>query len=402
MVIVGAGQTGGRAALALRGQGYAGPITLIGDEAVPPYERPALSKAFLTGRSTLADFALATKESLGTAGVAFRASATAERIDRERKAVVLSGGERVPYRKLLLATGRRARRLPLDGPLAERVHYLRSLDDAERLKSVLAGQPEVVIIGGGFIGLEVASSAIELGCKVAVVEAAPRLLSRAVPEPLAAGLEDRHRAAGVDIVLGRSVASIGETAGRLAVQLDDGQTLPADVVLAGIGALPRAELAQAAGLTVENGIVVDATLASSDPDILAAGDVCAFPGASGTLLRLEAWRNANMQGSLAARNMLGANEAYREISWFWSDQYELTLQIAGHPERGTRLVHRPVEGGRLCFHLDETGCLVGVSSLGPASIAKEAKLGQLMLERGLSPDPHALADPKQKLKALLR
>ena len=176
------------------------------------------------------------------------------------------------------------------------MHYLRSLDDAERLKSVLAGQPELVVIGGGFIGLEVASSAIELGCKVAVVEAAPRLLSRVVPEPLAANLEERHRAAGVDIVLGRSVASIGETASRLAVQLDDGQTLLADVVLAGIGAVPRAELAQA-GLTVENGIVVDGTLASSDPDILAAGDVCAFPSASGTLLRLEAWRNADMQGA---------------------------------------------------------------------------------------------------------
>jgi hypothetical protein len=167
-------------------------------------------------------------------------------------------------------------------------------------------------------------------------------------------------------------------------------------------AVPRAELAEAAGLKVDNGIVVDATLATGDPDIFAAGDVCAFPGALGPLLRLEAWKNADVQGALAARNMLGANEPYREIPWFWSDQYELTLQIAGHPEHGTRAVERPVEGGRLFFHLDEAGRLVGVSSLGPAAIAKEAKLGQMMLERDASPDPALLADPKQKLKALLR
>ncbi|HEX6011968.1 MAG TPA: FAD-dependent oxidoreductase [Geminicoccaceae bacterium] len=402
MVIVGAGQTGGRAALALRERGYPGPITLIGDEAAPPYERPSLSKAFLTGKADPADFTFATLEALGRACIEFRASATAERIDRARKEVVLTGGERVPYRKLLLATGRRVRRLPLDGPVGERVHYLRTLDDAHRLKDVLASGPEVVIIGGGFIGLEVASSAVELGCKVTVVELAPRLLSRAVPGPLAAMLEERHRAAGVEIVLGEGVTSIGEDEGRLAVHLAGGRTLAADVVLAGVGAVPRAELAEAAGLEVENGVVVDETLATSDPDIYAAGDVCAFPSTFGPLLRLEAWKNADVQGALAARNMLGAKETHREVPWFWSDQYELTLQMAGHPERGVRLVERPVEGGRLFFHLDEAGRLVGVSSLGPASLAKEAKLGQMLLERGLSPDPALLADPGQKLKALLR
>src|SRR4051794_1233253 len=403
MVIVGAGQTGGRAALALREQGYAGPVVLIGDEAAPPYERPPLSKGLLTGRSVEADFTFASLEALQRAGIEFRASAAAERIDRERKEVVLEGGERVPYRKLLLATGRSPRRLPLEGPVAEKVLYLRTLEDAHRLREVLAAKGEVVVIGGGFIGLEVAASAVELGCKVTVVELAPRLLSRAVPAPLAAMLEGRHRAAGVEVVLGEGVASIGEDEGRrLAVHLGGGRTIRADVALAGIGAVPRTDLAEAAGLKVDHGIVVDETLATSDPDILAAGDVCAFPGALGPLLRLEAWKNADVQGALAARNMLGANEPYREIPWFWSDQYELTLQIAGHPEHGARLVERPVEGGRLFFHLDEAGHLVGVSSLGPASIAKEAKLGQMLLERGLAPDPALLADPGQKLRALLR
>src|SRR3954447_20293856 len=363
MVIVGAGQTGGRAARALREQGYAGPVVLIGDEVAPPYERPPLSKGLLTGKSVAADLTFASLEALQRAGIEFRASAAAEHIDRERKEVVLEGGERVPYRKLLLATGRSPRRLPLEGPVAEKVLYLRTLEDAHRLRGVLAAKGEVVVIGGGFIGLEVAASAVEVGCRVTVVELAPRLLSRAVPAPLAAMLEARHRAAGVEIVLGEGVAAIGEDEGRLVVHLGGGRTIKADEALAGIGAGPRAARGggrgrnggEGGGLRAARALGSDETLATSDPDILAAGDVCAFPGALGPLLRLEAWKNADVQGALAARNMLGAREPYREIPWFWSDQYELTLQIAGHPEHGARLVERPVEGGRLFFHLDEAG-----------------------------------------------
>lgn len=406
MLIVGAGQTGGRAALTLRERGYAGPVVLVGEEAAPPYERPQLSKAFLTGKASEADFNLATREALGRAGIEFRASATVGAIDRKAREVVLTGGggERVPYAKLLLATGRRARRLPLEGPVGDRLHYLRTLEDAHRLKGVLAGGPDVVVIGGGFIGLEVASSAVELGCRTTIVELAPRLLSRAVPAPLAGILQERHRAAGVEILVGASVAGIGEAPGgrRLLVHLGDGRELGADVVLAGIGAVPRTELAEAAGLAVDDGIVVDETLATSDPDIFAAGDVCAFPGALGPLIRLESWKNAEAQGALAARNMLGAGERHREVPWFWSDQYELTLQIAGHPEHGVRLVERPVEGGRLFFHLDGAGRLVGVSSVGPPVVGREARLGLMMLERGVSPDPALLADPGQRLKGLLR
>ena len=254
---------------------------------------------------------------------------------------------------------------------------------------MLAAKGEVVVIGGGFIGLEVAASAVELGCKVTVVELAPRLLSRAVPAPLAAMLEARHRAAGVEIVLGEGVASIGEDEGRLAVHLGGGRTIRADVVLAGIGAVPRTELAEAAGLKVDNGIVVDETLATGDPDILAAGDVCAFPGALGPLLRLEAWKNADVQGALAARNMLGAGEPYREIPWFWSDQYELTLQIAGHPEHGARLVERPVEGGRLFFHLDEAGRLVGVAASGRPRSPRRRSSARCCWGAASSPDPAA-------------
>jgi 3-phenylpropionate/trans-cinnamate dioxygenase ferredoxin reductase subunit len=237
---------------------------------------------------------------------------------------------------------------------------------------------------------------------VTVVELAPRLLSQAVPEALAVLLAARHRAAGVEIVLGQGMSAIEEAGARLAVRLSDGRALAADVVLAGIGAVPRTELAKAAGLAVDHGMLVDQTLATSDPAIFAAGDVCAFPGRHGSLLRLEAWTNTDLQGALAARNMLGAGETCGELPWFWSDHYELTLQIAGHPELGALTVERPVEGGRLCFHLDEAGRMAGVSSFGPPTIAKEAKLGQMLLARAVSPNPALLADRAQRLKALLR
>jgi 3-phenylpropionate/trans-cinnamate dioxygenase ferredoxin reductase subunit len=403
MVIVGAGQTGGRAALSLREQGYAGPIVLIGDETAAAYERPPLSKGFLTGKAEPAEFTFAAQEALAAAGIELRAPAAAAAIDREQREVVLEDGERLPYERLLLATGREPRRLKLAGAVAGRVHYLRTLADARRLRDALVPGATLVIVGGGFIGLEVAASAVELGARVAVVELAPRLLGRAVPAALAEIVAARHRAAGVELILGTAVAAIAAAArDRLRVTLDDGRSLAADLVLAGIGAAPRAELAAAAGLAVDDGIVVDATLATSDPAIFAAGDVCAFPCASGALARLESWKNADAQGMLAARNMLGAAEAYREVPWFWSDQYELTLQVAGWPERGRHLVERPVADGRLLFHLDDEGRLVGVSSVGPAALAREVRLAQMLLERGLSPDAAQLADPAQKLKTLVR
>ena len=177
----------------------------------------------------------------------------------------------------------------------------------------------------------------------------------------------------------------------------------ADAVLVGIGAEPRTELAERAGLAVDHGIVVDATLATSDPDIFAAGDVCAFPHPRATSpLRLEAWQNADRQGALAARNMLGAGETFAELPWFWSDQYELTLQISGFPEQATRIVGRDVGAdAKLLFHLDAAGRLVAVSGIGPPALSRDLRIGQLMVERGLSPDPTALADPGRRLKSML-
>ncbi|MFO1067828.1 MAG: FAD-dependent oxidoreductase [Geminicoccaceae bacterium] len=402
MVIVGAGQAGGRAALTLRAEGHAGPVTLLGAEPLAPYERPPLSKGYLTGKADAASFTFAGADALAAAGIDFRPGCAVAAIDRGAREVVLAGGGRIAYDRLLLATGRDARRLPLAGPAADRVRYLRSLADADLLAADLRRGGHLVVIGGGFIGLEVAASAVELGCPVTVVELAPRLLGRAVPAELAAVLHERHLAAGIAIRLATGIAAVEEAGDGLAVVLTDGTRLDAATVLAGVGSVPCTGLAEAAGLAVDHGIVVDATLATSDPAILAAGDCCAFPGPDGTLLRLESWQNADRQGARAGRNMLGAAEVSREPPWFWSDQHELTLQIAGHPAAGRRTVDRPVEGGRLLFHLDDANAIVGVSSVGPASVAREAKLAQLLLERGLAPDPALLADPATRLKALLR
>lgn len=403
MVIVGAGQAGGRAAMALREHGHKGPIVLIGAEPDAPYERPPLSKAYLKGERAATEFAFAPAETLAAAGIEFRPRTRVEAIDRECKRVRLGGGGEVGYAKLLLATGREPRHLALPEGLAERVHVLRDLRDADRLRQVLVKGARLAIVGGGFIGLEVAATATALGAEVTILEVAPRLLSRGVPVPLAAFVLARHVEAGVAVLVGRTLEGIAASAKGVVLRLTDGGRIEADAVLVGIGADPRVALAERAGLAVDRGIVVDAMLASSDPDIFAAGDVCAFPHPlAPELLRLESWRNADAQGALAARNMLGAAEAYRELPWFWSDQYELTLQIAGFPEQAERIVERDVGAkAKLLFHLDGAGRLVAVSGAGPASLARELRIGQIMVERGLSPDPAALADPARKLKSLL-
>jgi 3-phenylpropionate/trans-cinnamate dioxygenase ferredoxin reductase component len=404
MVIVGAGQAGGRAALTLREQGYDGPIVLLGAEAGPPYERPPLSKAYLTGERAADDFTFAKAEALAGAGIEFRPNCAVDAVDRRSKTVRLQDGERVGYAKLLLATGREPRRLPLEPAVAGRVLYLRDLTDADRLRQAFRPGARIAIVGGGFIGLEVAASAVAAGCRPVVIELLPRLLSRMVPAPIAACLQARHTAAGVEIRLGAGLQEIALSGNGFALALADGSVVEADAVLIGIGAVPRIALAEAAGLPVDGGIVVDATLRTEDPDIFAAGDVCAFPHAMAAgLMRLESWKNADAQGALAARNMLGAEEACVDVPWFWSDQYELTLQMAGVPERAEITVERDVGAdARLLFHLDGDGRLVGVSGVGPPALGRDVRIGQIMIGRGLAPDPAALADPATRLKTLLQ
>jgi 3-phenylpropionate/trans-cinnamate dioxygenase ferredoxin reductase component len=403
MVVVGAGQAGGRAALTLREAGHLGPIVLLGTETAAPYERPPLSKEFLQGQRTAETFTLANREALAEAGIEFRPATTVTAIDRRERTVTLEDGRVLPYAKLLLATGREPRRLPVVPELAGAVHVLRDLADAEALQAKLLPGAHLAIIGGGFIGLEVAASARALGADATVIEILPRLLSRCVPPRIAASLERRHTAAGVEVIFGRSIEQIAPAARRTAIALDDGRVIEADAVLVGIGATPRTALAEAAGLAVDHGILVDDLLRTSDPDIYAAGDVTACPHPSGDgLQRLESWQNAEEQGARAARNMLGAGERCMGLPWFWSDQYELSLQMAGHPELGARTIERAVgDDGLLLFHLAEAGQVVGVSGVGPTSFRKEFKVAQVIAERGLTLDPTALGDPGTRLKTLL-
>jgi 3-phenylpropionate/trans-cinnamate dioxygenase ferredoxin reductase component len=403
MVIIGAGEAGARAAAALREQGYAGPVTLIGEERHLPYERPPLSKAAMTSGEAPSAATILTEERLAAQNILHISSAMVTEIDRAGHAVLLDRGERLPYAKLLLATGARPRKLTTPGAEAGGVLYLRTFDDALALRGRLTPGIRLAVIGGGFIGLEIAASALERGCAVTVIEMAPRILGRAVPAEVAALVGEAHAAAGIRLITGIGIAGIEREDGASAVVLADGTRLLCDAIIAGIGAVPETALAERAGLAIENGVRVDGRLATDDPDIFAAGDCCAFPHPvfDGRRLRLEAWRNAQDQGNHVARAMLGATAAFEAIPWFWSDQHGLTLQIAGLPDEGDTTVTRDLGGTTLHFHL-KAGRLVGASAFGPiGQVAREIRLAEMLIQARAHPAAPALADPSVKLKALL-
>ncbi|PZO82555.1 MAG: ferredoxin reductase [Mesorhizobium amorphae] len=403
MVIVGAGECGIRAALALREEGYGGPVTLIGAEKHLPYERPPLSKASLAEPEPKLT-TIATEERLFEAGIVHLRGVSAAAIDREARAVRLEDGRTLHFGKLLLATGASPRRLPMAQGLRH-VMVLRTYDDARAIRARLAPETRLAVIGGGFIGLELAAAARRMGVAVTVIEAQSRLLARAVPAAIAGVIAQAHEREGVRFLLDARIAGLEEAGETLRIRLESEEAVEADLCVVGIGAEPETRLAAEAGLAVENGIAVDASLRTSDPDIFAAGDCCSFPSAhyDNRRVRLEAWRNAQEQGSLAAKNMLGGDGAHEAVPWFWSDQYELGLQIAGLADAGATTVRRDLgEDAFILFHLDEAGRLIAASGIGPGNaVAKDIRLAEMLIARGAKPDPARLAAPETKLKALL-
>jgi 3-phenylpropionate/trans-cinnamate dioxygenase ferredoxin reductase component len=395
MLIVGAGECGTRAALALRESGYGGQVTLLGSEPHAPYERPPLSKDALLAESPDPK-PIGGSERLADAGIDFRPGLTATEIDRSARMVRCDGEAVLAYDKLLIATGARPRL-----PAAQGAITLRTLDDAAAIRTALGPGRRLAVVGGGFIGLELAASARRLGTAVTVIEAMPRLLTRGVPAEVAEVLEVRHRAEGVRFVLEARIAAIAAEG----VVLAGGGTVPADLVVVGVGVGPDTALAGAAGLALENGIAVDARLVTSDPAILAAGDCCSFPHPhyGQRRVRLESWRSAQEHGALAARNMLGHNEALATVPWFWSDQYDLTLQIAGLAADAVVQVRRELtDGAFVIFHVGPDGRLLAASGVGRGnSVARDIRLAERLIAKGTHPDPATLADPSTSLKKLL-
>lgn len=403
MVVLGAGECGARAAFALREEGYSGLITLIGSELHLPYERPPLSK------STLVDAPghrfVATKERYDEAGIDLRLGRTALSIDSGVHTVTLDDGEVLTYDKLLLATGSSPRRLPGLDPSEPNVRYLRTYDDAVQIRERLGAHRSIAIIGAGFIGLELAATARKLGTRVTVIEALPRVLMRGVPEEIALVIAERHVSEGVDLRCGTSISSVVPHQSGVTITLGNGEVVNAGTAVVGIGSVPNTGLAQAAGLVIENGIAVDSILQTSLADIYAAGDCCSFPLSiyGNRRVRLEAWRNAQEQGSLAAKSMIGSDEPQVSLPYFWSDQYDLTLQVAGLAEGAAVKVRREIDSESfVIFHLAEDGTLIAASGVGRGNtIARDIKISERLIAARKKPNIDALASPGNGLKSLL-
>ena len=335
VVIVGAGQAGLQTAEALRAMGYAGSITLLGAERCGPYHRPPLSKAWLAGEMAAEQLTMRSPDALERKGIALRTDVQAIGIDIGRRLVRLADGGALSYDALVLATGASPRMLDIPGRYAKGVLALRSMDDAQAIAQRMAlcaqSNRPMVVVGGGFIGLEVAATARKKGIAVTVLEAAPRLLGRVLAPMLSEWYAQLHRKHGVNLVLNAHISAFetdtdGEVCG---VHMHDGTVLPAGLVIVGVGVQANDGLARVAGLACDRGIVVDACARTSNPHIFAAGDCAARTTGDGTVLRLESVQNAVEQGKSAAAAVMGLDRPFTTTPWFWSDQYDIKLQIAG-------------------------------------------------------------------------
>ncbi|MGV8997435.1 MAG: NAD(P)/FAD-dependent oxidoreductase [Parvibaculaceae bacterium] len=403
IVIIGAGQAASQAVVSLRMDGYEGRITLIGDEAEPPYQRPPLSKKFLAGEIGFDRVELKPAEFYEGANCRLLLSTRATQIDPKAKTVSTSDGQVIPYTKLLIATGSRVREINVPGFDLEGVHYLRSVGDVYEIQSHFKAGAKMVVVGGGYIGLEVAAVAKKNGLSVTVLETADRVLARVVDPIVSKFYERVHGAAGVEILTGVTVTGFEGKDGKVTgVDAGDGRIVPCDFVVVGIGILPNTELALNAGIKVENGIVVDEMTRTSEPDIFSAGDCTNHPnGTFDRRLRLESVQNAIEQGKTAAAAMLGKDKPYNQVPWFWSDQYDLKLQIAGLSQGYTQAVtrgHPETDNNFAVFYLKD-GVLIAVDAV---NRPPEFMMSKILIAQHAKLDPERLADESINMKEVAK
>lgn len=397
LVVVGGGQAAAQAVQTLRQQNFAGAITVLADEPYAPYQRPPLSKKYLAGELTRDRLLLRPAAFYAEKNVTLTLGAHVAEIELAARRVRLTDGRTVDYDRLLLATGSRPRRLEVPGAGLRGVHYLRTIADVDGIAADLTAGARVTLIGAGFIGLEAAAVLRQRGFDVTVLEAFERVLGRAVGPEVAAFYAESHRAAGVALHLGAGVRALHGAERVTAIETADGRRFPCDVVIVGIGVVPNVELAAAAGLACDNGIVVDEFARTADPNVVAAGDCTNHP-VNGRRVRLESVPNAVHQARVAAATLLGAPSAYSEVPWFWSDQYDLKLQIVGLSHGYDRVVLRgdPATRSFAAFYLRD-GALLAVDAVNNAREFAHAK--KLVAARArVAPD--VLCDPNADLSAV--
>ncbi|MGD0193014.1 MAG: FAD-dependent oxidoreductase [Rhizomicrobium sp.] len=397
IVIIGAGQASAQAVATLRTEGFTGALTMVGIEPFAPYQRPPLSKAYLSGAMERDRLFLKPDAFYADARCEMILGVSAMSINRDNRTVLLADGRQLSYDTLLLATGTRVRRISIPGAHLAGIHYLRGIADVDGLRANFAPGRKLAIVGGGYIGLEVAAVAVKHGLDVTVLEALDRVMARAVSRPLSDFYERVHRDAGVKLELDTPVEAFeGQT--ELRAVRAGGKSYPADIALVGIGVIPNIELAKESGLPCDDGIVVDDYARTSDHRVYAAGDCTRHTSHNGELVRLESVQNAIDQAKHAALAMAGNPTTYREVPWFWSDQYDLKLQIAGLARQGDDLVLRGNPSARkfAVFHLRH-GAVAAVEAV---NAAPEYIVGRKLIADGTKISGDRLADTTIPMKII--
>ena len=397
MVIIGCGQAGGQAAASLRQEKYEGPITMIGQEPYIPYQRPPLSKQYLSGEQEKEKLSLRQESFYSEKEINLMLETSVLSLDPHKKELQLEKGETVTYDKLLIATGGRPRKLEVDGHTLKGIHYLRNIDDVDAIKTQMSISQNLVIVGGGYIGLEVASVAIKKGLTVSVLEMESRILERVTTEEMSAFYHQLHTDEGVNIITSTQAKAFKGSETVESVVCGDHE-IPADLVIVGIGILPNTEMAEAAGLETNNGLVVDEHCRTSNEHIFAAGDCTNHPNPIlNRRLRLESVPNAMEQGRVAASNMLGGSKSYASMPWFWSDQYEHKLQMVGFSKDSDQSIIRGDMASKsfTVFYLKDDSIIAADSVNNPKEFMASKQLV------GKKASKEALADTSIELKTLI-